>query len=287
MTFESFDGKKIHVFEWGVENPKGIVQIVHGMTEHAGRYEKFASFLNENGYFVVADDHRGHGRTDSDTLGYCDGDMYADTLRDEGEITDFYQKKYAGLPYFVLGFSYGSFLTQSYISRYGEKIDGAVIAGSNYQKNFQVYFGSAVAFFARLFGMAKKPAKLIDKASFGAYAKKFSDGAWLSADGENNKVYEQDPYCGFVCSYRFYADFFRGLRKLYTPAYRRGLRRDLPVLIVSGADDPVGNMGKGPKKLASFYREKAGMKKVALTLFENSRHEFLNVTDRRAENCGN
>ncbi len=286
MFFESFDGKKIHVWEWGIENPKGIVQIIHGMAEHAGRYERFAKFLNGNGYYVVADDHRGHGKTDRGSLGYCKGDMYADTLRDEGALTDYYQKKYAGLPYFILGFSYGSFLAQSYIARYGEKIDGAVIAGSSYKKDFEVYFGSLVAFFGKLFCGEKKPAKLIEKASFGAYAKKFGDGEWLSNDAGNNRGYRRDPLCGFVCSFRFYADFFRGLRKLYTASYRKKLRRDLPVLIVSGAEDAVGNMGKGTKKLASFYRERAGMKKIALTLFENSRHEFLNEADRRAEKWG-
>lgn len=280
MEIESFDKKKIYVYEWAAENPQAIVQIVHGMTEYAGRYEKFARFLNERGILVVADDHRGHGKTDPDTLGYCAGDMFADTVRDEAVITDYYQKKYAGLPYFIFGFSYGSFLTQSYISKYGEKLDGAVIAGSNYKKDFEVYLGSFVAGVARLFGGAKRKAKLIEKLSFGAYAKKFQDGQWLSADQENNKAYENDPLCGFTCSYRFYADFFKGLRSLYTQKYKKGLRADLPILLVSGAEDPVGAMGKGVKKLEKFYKT-AGVKQVECVLFENSRHEFLQEKENR------
>ena len=160
MTFKSFDGKEIFVHEWTqVEKPKGIVQIVHGMVEHGARYDQFARFLNESGFLVVADDHRGHGETDRATLGYCKGNMFFDTVTDEGAITDYYREKYPALKYFVMGFSYGSFLTQSYLARFGDKIDGAVIAGSNYKKDFEVYLGSFVAHLAP----EKKAAKFIEK----------------------------------------------------------------------------------------------------------------------------
>ena len=283
MIFKSFDGKEIFVREWtDVKDPKAVVQIVHGMTEHSGRYDAFARFLNERGYVVVADDHRGHGYTDKDTLGYCAGDMFSDTVKDEAALTDFYKKIYPGLKYFIFGFSYGSFLTQRYISDYGEKIDGAVIGGSNYKKDFEVYLGSFVA----LLKGEKKPAKLIEKLSFGAYAKKFEDRQWLSNDPENNKMYVQDKLAGFTCSNRFYRDFFRGLKSLYTKSYIRGLRKELPVLLVSGEKDPVGDMGKGVKKLYKFYTEKAGMENVSIVLFENSRHEFLNERENRETKWG-
>ena len=277
MQFQSFDGKTISVTEWtDVENPKGIVQIIHGMVEYGGRYAHFAEYLNAHGYLVVADDHRGHGNTDPDTLGYCKGDMFADTVRDEGEITAYYKKKYPGLKYFVFGFSYGSFLTQSYIGKYGKEIDGAVIAGSNKKKDFEVYLGSFVAGLNNLFGRSKKPAKFIEKLSFGAYKKKFADKEWLIADAENNARYHADPFCSFTCSYRFYADFFRGLKKLYTKNYAKSLPRNLPLLLAAGSEDPVGDMGRGMQKLYVYYRYRAGLKDVKLTLFSGSRHEFLN-----------
>ncbi len=283
MEFKSFDGKKIYVREWlDAENPKGIVQIVHGMTEHGARYDAFARFLNENGYLVVADDHRGHGETDKDSLGYCKGDMFADTVRDEGCITDYYRAQYPELKYFVFGFSYGSFLTQSYIGKYGDKIDGAVIGGSNYKKDFEVYLGSFVA----RCGKEKKPAKLIEKLSFGKYSKQFEDGEWLSSDAENNARYHGDPFCGFICSNRFYADFFRGLKKLYTRRYIKGLNKNLPLLLIAGAEDPVGDMGKGMEKLCMFYLKKAKMKSVKLVLFPDSRHEFLNEEEGRENKWG-
>ncbi len=273
MIFESFDGKKIFVHEWlDVAEPKGFVQIVHGMTEHGARYAEFAKYLNEHGYLVAADDHRGHGYTDPDSLGYsnCDN-MFFDTVKDEGALTDHYKAKYPDLKYFIFGFSYGSFLTQCYISKYGDKVDGAVIGGSNKKKDFEVYLGAVAAGG----GNQKKPAKFIEEQSFGKWAKKFKDREWLSADAENNAAYHADKFCGFICSKKFYADMFRGLKSLYTKKYAKGLRKDMPLLLVSGAQDPVGNMGKGVKKLFKYYK-KAGMKNVKMVLFEGSRHEFLN-----------
>lgn len=283
MKFRSFDGAEIYVHEWTeVEQPKAVVQIVHGMTEHAARYDAFARFLNGHGYVVVADDHRGHGLTDPDSLGYHAGDMFMDTVRDEGEITDRYRAKYPGLKYFLFGFSYGSFLTQRYISDYAEKIDGAVIGGSSYKKDAEVYAGSLVSHLGR----ERTPARLIEKLSFGAYSKKFEDGQWLSNDPENNEKYAGDPLSGFTCSNRFYRDFFKGLRSLYTKKYVAGLRKDLPLLLVSGENDPVGNMGKGVRKLYDFYTRKGGMSEVSLVLFPNSRHEFLNEAEGREEKWG-
>ena len=273
MIFESFGGKKIFVHEWlDVAEPKGFVQIVHGMTEHGARYAEFAKYLNEHGYLVAADDHRGHGYTDPDSLGYsnCDN-MFFDTVKDEGGLTDYYKAKYPDLKYFIFGFSYGSFLTQCYISKYGDKVDGAVIGGSNKKKDFEVYLGAVAAGG----GNQKKPAKFIEEQSFGKWAKKFKDREWLSADAENNAAYHADKFCGFICSKKFYADMFKGLKSLYTKKYAKGLRKDMPLLLVSGAQDPVGNMGKGVKKLFKYYK-KAGMKNVKMVLFEGSRHEFLN-----------
>ncbi len=276
MEFQSFDGKMIFVHEWtDVSDPKGVVQIVHGMAEHAGRYEQFARYLNENGYIVIADDHRGHGKTDEKTLGYAKGNLFEDVLKDEEAIALHYQKQYAGLKFFLLGFSFGSFLSQSILSRFPALYDGVVLGGSSHKKDFEVYLGSLICGFVCLFGGKKRPAKLLASLSFGAYAKKFWDRQWLSVDADNNKRYEEDPFCGFTCSYAFYRDFFKGLKKLYTKKYIRGLRKDLPLLIVSGKDDAVGNMGKGVEKLEKFY-QKAGVESVEKVLFENSRHEFLN-----------
>ncbi|MFG6318587.1 MAG: alpha/beta hydrolase [Clostridia bacterium] len=284
MEFKSFDNKKIYIHEWlEVDAPNAIVQIIHGMAEHAGRYEKFAKFLNENGYLVVADDHRGHGKTDSETLGFCEGDMFEDTVHDEGEITKYYKEKYPNLKYFVFGFSYGSFITQSYIGKYGELIDGAVIAGSNKKKDYEVYLGSIVTGIFNFFGNQSKPSKLIERLSFGIYSKKFPDREWGSDDKENNKRYKEDKFCGFTCSNRFYADFFKGLKSLYTKTYKNSLRKDLPLLLMAGKNDPVGDMGKGMENLYEFYTKEVGIRDVELNLLDGYRHEFIQVENNQED----
>lgn len=283
--FESFDNKKLALYVWETPAPRAVVQIVHGMTEHAGRYAEFAAYLNTLGFTVAADDHRGHGETDRKTLGWCAGDMFADTVRDEAAITQMLSARY-GVPVILFGFSYGSFVVQSYLGKYAHQIAGAVIAGSNYKKDAEVYLGSAVAALGCTFCGEKKPAKLLEKLTFGAYSKQFEDGEWLSADAENNAAYHADALCGFTCSFRFYRDFFRGLRRLYTKKYIAGLQKTLPVLLISGECDPVGDMGKGVKKLFSFYTQRAKMQNVQCVLLKNSRHEFLNEAQDRAEKWG-
>ena len=136
------------------------------------------------------------------------------------------------------------------------------------------------------FCLQKNPATLLQKLTFGAYSKQFEDGEWLSADAENNAAYHADALCGFTCSFRFYRDFFRGLRRLYTKKYIAGLQKTLPVLLISGECDPVGDMGKGVKKLFSFYTQRAKMQNVQCVLLKNSRHEFLNEAQDRAEKWG-
>ena len=279
MVFHSYDGKPIVIHEWtDVKDPAGVVQIAHGMNEYAGRYDRFARALNKLGYVVVADDHRGHGETDTDTLGYAEGDMFEDTLKDMAGIARLYREKYA-VKYILFGFSYGSFLTQAFIQRYARYIDAAVIAGSSMQSGAAVSFGKMVAGTGRRCKGERAPARFVNKAVFGGYDKKVGDGAmqWLSTDRDSNERYGNDPQCNFVCSYNFFYSFFNGLSELYKRRNVRNLDPGMPLLLIAGEDDPVGGK-KGMRKLYDFYK-KHGMKDVELKLIEGSRHEFLNEPD--------
>ena len=271
--------KKTVWYEWNeVSKPTGIIQIAHGMVEYACRYDNIAKKLNEAGFIVAADDHRGHGATDRDNLGYCKGDMFFDTAEDMKLLTDTVKNKYPGLPYILFGFSYGSFLTQYYIGKYMNGLNGVIIGGSSKQKKLMVAAGRAVAGLGCIFKGEKREAQLIKKLTFGSYDKKFEDGVFLSTDKKNNERYFSDPLCSFVCSNNFYRSFFKGLSSLYGKKYKNGLNKDVPVLIISGKDDPVGDMGSGPLRLFEFYK-KCGLKNVELKLYENSRHEFLNEAE--------
>ena len=274
MQFHSFDGKMISVREWtDVREVRGVVQIAHGMNEYVARYDAFARRLNALGYIVAGDDHRGHGDTDAKTLGYAPGDMFADTVEYMAELVRLYRARYPGVPYVLFGFSYGSFLTQAFVRKYGGRIDGAIIAGSSRQNALAVRAGRLLALLGGAVRGKDAPARLVHKIVFGGYGKKFKDGEWLSVDAANNTRYHADPYCEFVCSNHFFASFFKGLAGLYKkdacpPA-------DLPIFLLSGKQDPVGDMGAGVERLAKYYRS-AGVRDVTVRLIDGARHEFLN-----------
>lgn len=287
MLFTSSDGKVISVHEWAdVEKPVGVVQIAHGMNEYAARYDAFARRLNALGYVVAADDHRGHGETDPDTLGYAEGDMFEGSLRDMEGIARLYRGRYAGCKYVLFGFSYGSFLAQAFIERWPELLDGAVIAGSSRQSGSAVRFGLLAAKLGCAFKGEDAPAKFVNGAVFGGYDKKVGGESfsWLSTDEENNARYRADPRCAFVCSNNFFRSFFRGLSGLYRRKSAAGLDADLPLLLISGAEDPVGGRA-GVSRLAKFYRAQ-GVKDVRAVLIEGSRHEFLNERQHVEEAFG-
>ena len=273
------NNKKIFYYLWNdVENIKGIVQISHGMAEHAQRYNQIANVFNKNGYIVVADDHRGHGQTDADCLGYSNGDMANDTVLDMLELLKITKQKYPNKKYILFGFSYGSFLTQKFLEKYSYKIDGIILGGSNKNKKLPVKFGKFVTKLNIIFKNKNKPANFVKKMTFDVYDKKFKDRCFLSNNINSNLKYFNDNFCSFVCSYNFYDSFFNMLDSLYTKQYAKNLNKDLKMLIVSGQDDAVGEMGKGVKRLYSYYK-KIGMNSVYLLLYPNSRHEFLNEED--------
>lgn len=278
FNFTASDGKVISVVEWtDVEYVKGIVQISHGMAEHILRYAPLAECLNSFGYLVFGDDHRGFGQTDPDTLGYSAGDMWELTLSDLAELTNLYRQNYPEIPVVLLGHSYGSFLTQAYLERYGNKLSGAILCGSSMMKDLSVSFGYLVAQLGCLFKGEKGKANLIKKLTFDAYDRQFKTGDFINSIPEESELYRNDPMCGCVCSYQFYRSFFRGLKKIYQKEALSCVPKYLPLLLLAGQDDPVGQMGAGMEKLYQMYRG-LGVRDVTLRLFAGCRHEILRET---------
>ena len=276
---KTHDNTQIFVYAWtDVENPKGIVQIFHGMAEHAGRYERFAKFLNKNGYLVFADDHRAHGKTAgvvTEVGKYNqDSNCFYDTLLDEVLISKKLVEEYK-LPLYVFGHSYGSFIAQAYIQDC-QVYEKAILCGSALMKDrMDVKFGKMVAKLTAKHKGKDAPARLVHKASFGAYDKKVKTGSWLNTDAEEVKRYINDPYCGTVMSAKFYVDFFRTFDWVYHKKHIERINLDKPIFLISGKDDPVGNMGKSVQNLYKFYLG-LGVKEVKMRLYKDARHEILN-----------
>lgn len=275
IKLESFDGTKLHAYVFEVDSPKGVVQITHGMQEHAKRYTDFAQFLNSHGYTVFAHDLRGHGRTATDeVLGYSEGDTFEDNVKDMLFISKYLKEKYA-VPLYVFGHSYGSFLTQNYLTRCGDLPEKAVLCGTAYTKTGLFRFAKLTASLTSTFKGKKKNAKLIENLSFKSYGKKFPNGNWLTRDEKKFQEYQDDPLCGTPFPANFYKTMFRGVLK----NYKNVKKIEVPVLIISGTSDPVGGKESSlAKKLYEVYN-KAGVD-VDLITYPNARHELLNETNK-------
>ncbi len=280
-------GSKIHAVKWMPEDeaPKGILQIVHGMAEHVDRYEAFAEFMTSKGFLVTAEDHLGHGKSVQDgKKGYfCKQDPATVVVRDVHRLKKMTQEQYPGVSYYILGHSMGSFILRNYLFRYGKGIDGAIIMGTGMQPKIMAFGLKAMAGVASAFGKASKPCEFINKVSFGAYTKRIENSQngheWLTKDEAVVNKYLEDPLCGFT----FPANGFKTLAELILRLYKDSNLSKMPVtlrvLITSGAEDPVGDYGVGPKKVYDSYIAQ-GMQRVDLKLYDNDRHEILNETDK-------
>ncbi|MHB8064391.1 MAG: alpha/beta hydrolase, partial [Ruminiclostridium sp.] len=280
------DSHVISVYCWDrVENPRAVLQIFHGMAEHAGRYERFAKYLNTQGIVVIGNDHRGHGKTSqfNGKPGVIGQNGFYNIVEDEFMLTKMLKEKYPNTPIYVLAHSFGSFVGQEYITNYGSEIDGLILSGSAAQTGAEFKFAKILASIqAKLFG-EEKEAKLLEKLSFGGYNKKIYNPSsgfdWISRDTEEVKKYDDDPFCGFTCSIGFYYYFTAGLINLYKKDKLAKIPKTLPIYIISGQDDPVGQYGQSVKKLYDIYQA-LGLSDLNVKLYQGSRHELLNELNR-------
>ncbi len=288
FSFISDDGMEIHCYKWEIEEStcKGIIQIAHGMAEHASRYERFAKKLNEAGYSVYANDHRGHGRSilKGDPQGYLgEGPAFTRLVDDMARLTSIIKEDHPGKPIYLFGHSMGSFASRRYIMQYSDNIKGVILCGSNGDQGIALTLGKGLASIQRKIIGEKRPSKLINAMAFGSYNAKFAPNRtlfdWLSSCDEEVDKYMEDEYCGAVFPASFFAEFFKTLKFLEDKKNFHLIPKDLPILIVSGQDDPVGAMGKGVERLYKHYKD-CGVKDLTMKLYPGCRHEIVNDTCR-------
>lgn len=272
--FVANDGTRLNLAVFETNIPRCVVQIVHGMNEHMGRYQDFAEFLNSKGVIVVGDDHRAHGLTAGvrDKVGKADYDIFEKTLSDEREITAYLKQKYK-LPIVVLGHSYGSFLVQKYIQTpSAQDVAGFILTGTGKLDFLSVLFGRIVSNLNNV----EKDANFIANLTFRAYDKKLKGNLndWLTRDSNIVQRYNEDKFIVPVFSYGFYRSFFKGLMNLYSKDFKN-IDKDTNICIMCGTKDGVGAWGKYPKALFEAYK-KIGLNNVELKMYEDMRHEILN-----------
>lgn len=262
------------------ETAIGHFHILHGMAEHGGRYDAFADTLCELGYFVTIHDHRGHGKTAemNGKQGYfSDNNGFHRVVQDVYEVIQYFQMEHKAYETILFGHSMGSFIARRFIQLYSQEIDKCILCGTGATTVLHS-LGNTLAKTLSLIQGKTVESYLMNTLSFGSFNKQFSNVKtafdWLCTNETEVHKYINDPFCGFVPTNQFFVDLTDGLLLINRRNEIANIRKDLPVLLISGSEDPVGNKGVGVYKVANQLK-KGGLNNVVVYLFEGMRHEIL------------
>lgn len=272
FSYTSADGTKIAAYRWDpAGQPRAAVQLTHGMGEHALRYEHVARALNDAGFVVYAQDHRGHGASargqgaDPEALGDLGKGSWAGLVDDIGLLSAHIRAEHPGLPLILLGHSMGSFAVQQYLFDHSADADGVVLTGT-----------AAIDLLEGALDLDQP----IDLSAFNApFQPARTDYDWLSRDEATVDAYVADPRCGFGIDTGSARAMFAGARRGADPAQVAAIRPDLPLYIAVGEADPVNGGLALLTPLAERYRA-AGLTDVTVRTYPDARHEILNETNR-------
>lgn len=268
-----------------VTNPRALVHVVHGMSEHAGRYARFAGALNAAGYLVWAHDHRGHGDNPTPPVGhghFADANGWRLLVEDAWHVSSTFRSAHMNLPLLLFAHSMGSFVGQALISEHGDAYAGVVLSGSNGPPPTLEHMVRGLARSQLAFLAPRAPGRWVDTLVMGSYNKAFAPNRtpydWLTRDAAEVDLYVNDPCCGFMLTSQAWWDFLDGKRHLGSDAHLERVPRTLPIRLIAGSRDPVGENGSGIGRLSALYRD-AGLD-VTMQLYPDARHELLNETNR-------
>ncbi|MEE9309440.1 MAG: alpha/beta hydrolase [Cocleimonas sp.] len=279
--------------EKALKSLKGIVQISHGMAEHASRYGRFAEALIAAGYGVYANDHRGHGKTafvegiesknNNDIGFFAEKDGWSHVVNDMHILNQKIKADHPTLPVFLFAHSMGTFISQQYISEHGDELSGVMLSASIADAGFLRKVGLMIAKLERLRIGQRGQSKLLNAMSFGDFNKPFKPNRtefdWITRDTAEVDKYIADPQCGFIVSTQLWIDLLEGLGVLAQHSTRSSVPNDLPIMLISGSEDPVTQQGKTVDELKDAY-VKAGNTDVSVKKYLGGRHESLNEINR-------
>ena len=287
FLFQADDGASLHVSGWAVDAPKAVVQVLHGMADYGSRYARLAKALAAAGYTTYAHDHRGHGKSVSDASppGHlADHDSWNRIVEDAHGVNREIARRHPGLPIIVLGHSMGSFVLQQLLFEHPGDMVAAALSGSNGKPPAKAAAGKIVARIERARVGRRNPSHLLTRLTFGEYNKAFApartDFDWLSRDPDEVDRYIADPLLGFEVSTQTWVDLLGGLDWIARPDNVARVPKAMPLYLFAGDRDPVGEFGKGMKRLHDAYRS-AGIADVRLKLYPGGRHESFNETNRQ------
>ena len=315
--FKSSDG--VHVCHCIIMRPdgepRGVLQISHGMCEYIERYTDFMSFMADNGFVVCGNDHLGHGKTAEmpDELGYFSPkDGWLNAVKDLRRLTVIMKKQYPDLPFFMLGHSMGSFLARAYAVKYGRDLNAFIFMGTadgfeaavlDIEKQSdgdpklvekilggrekKIGAAAITAMLATADGIKKVRGEyyrspLLAKMGFGKYNDRIEDPKtgyeWISHDKDIVEKYAADPLCNYSFTVNGYINLASVLWYISDDRWYQNIPKDIPILLMSGLEDPVGDYGAAVEIV--YKRLKDYQADVSLKLYEGCRHELLNETER-------
>lgn len=277
----------IHGYRWfdPEKKIKGVLQLVHGMLEYIERYDETARYMAEQGYFVIGHDHLGHGDSvkELSELGYVEDQGAVLWLKDIEQIRRMGVSYAPKVPYIMFGHSMGSFLVRRYLIYHGKRVDGAVIMGTGHQPAALIKSGLAIVYAKKLHKGSRGKSKLLNNMTCSGFAKLYPDnartGSWMSRDPQVLLQVLQDKKMNFSFSLNAYEAMFRTIEEIVDPRRAAKMPKELPILIMSGGDDPVGEKGKGVARFEAML-QKIGMKDVTCRIYPDDRHELMRELDK-------
>ena len=285
--YPSYGHGMLHGCRWEPEGkPRAVLQIVHGIAEHIARYDAFANFMASQGFLVVAEDHMGHGGSigDDGFPGYFEGGWFK-AVADCHRLLNYTRAEFPDLPYVILGHSMGSFLVRTLLMKYPKSgLSAAVLSGTAWMHRGVINAGLATASLVCKTQGAQSYNRMINSMMFGSYNRRIKEKRtaydWLTRDAVCVDAYMADPLCGFAVTAGLARDMLKGMRCNQESDNLQKMKKDLPVLFISGSEDPVGDYGKGVKRAFAEF-EKAGMERVDIRLYPDCRHELLNELNKQ------
>jgi len=262
---------------------KGVIHISHGMAEHIGRYTWLINNLNRDGYHVIAIDHRGHGkRIKNNIRGYfADYNGWTLVVNDLIKIINLTKNEYPHLKQYLIGHSMGSWISLGAIQE-GVNIDGLILSGSSKVHSHIIRIQRIIILFQMLFFGKKAVGKFLDNIILGQYNKFFEPNRtakdWISSDNLNVDDYVNDPLCGYPVTIGLWNDLSKGMLTVFKKGRYAQLNKTMPIYIISGTRDPVGENGNGVQRLYDYLN--SIYKNVDFDLINNARHEVFSETDK-------
>lgn len=287
FTLRPDESAELFVYRWAPHAPpKAVVQIAHGLTEHAGRYRRLAEALTGAGYAVYANDHRGHGRsvrTPLDLGHFADHDGWAKCVEDLWHLNNRIVQECPGVPIVLLGHSMGSFMAQRFVAGHGEALAGVVLSGSGGKPPASMHAARVLARIERLRLGRRGRSLPLAALTFGAFNKRFAPARtpfdWLSRDDAEVDRYIADPLCGFPVTVQLSIDVLDGIADATGARRQAGIPQGLPIHVIAGTRDPVSDGTMTLVQLLAAWRA-AGLRHVTHRFYPDARHELFNETNR-------